>query len=139
MDKIIDIELLSKIPITDELCYLLFTFVTNPKEVKVIYSSDLVEFRSSREIRQITQFGNVVSLYLSGHKRRNNICNAFQIVRYIDNYLQNNKLKSEVENANKNKLLRWYKDGCPPIDLNEQVFSIGGLIEFVRTVTKMVR
>lgn len=48
-------------------------------------------------------------------------------------------IREKVENVNKCKLIKWAKDGCPPIDLNEQVFSVGGLIEFANEITKIVK
>ncbi len=99
MGNTINIEALSNIPMTDELEGLIFSNYHIDEFTKK-YKEGFIEFRSflhGRNIAtlQITSDGDIMLMEYDSNSRVNEyvpVKNAFQIVRYIDNYL--NKIKN---------------------------------------------
>ena len=104
MEQLIDIQRLAKMPITDEFAKMLFGDWCKSTLVKSSNDSTGVIYVCKMNN---THYTNVL-ISTKGHimKQGNNIevvSNAFQIVRYIDNYLRlnnhNESVKSIVQSA----------------------------------------
>ena len=91
MSKIIDIEALSKMPITDEFAKMLFG-VSNSNLIKVIYEPPYLTYKNKA--------GCEVNICENGtFNTSQSWISIFKIVRYIDNYLRLNNHNESVEQS----------------------------------------
>lgn len=94
-DKIIDIELLSKMPITKEFAELLFGVLVEVEKIKIDFGSDYINYTYNDVIFSVDEDGSMEkgeggTGAMDGYGYYD-IASAFQIVRYIDNYLNSFK------------------------------------------------
>jgi len=93
MDKIIDINLLKNMPITDEFAQILFG--CNSDEIEAIiepkYSNAYYKIKNDNKSIVIYEDGSI-SIHEPNCGDVIYLTNAFQIVRYIDNYLASQKV-----------------------------------------------
>ncbi len=97
MDAIIDIKALSKMPITKEFAELLFRDA-DLRNITIDVGVDFINYISrdwgvSGQKIRISAYGDIKIMDISGSSTTPHtltVRNAFQIVRYIDNYLNRN-------------------------------------------------